>query len=453
MNGLRTSLAFCCLVIGAISQSLFSGSAVLAIKLSATALVMGGTTQILSIPPSSPEYIRDYVTNAYNNFISPTGMCVGGTEGCLPVAVYTPEQLGFLTGWNDLTLDESVAVGKANLNACIQGNACIVTLPPYTTTGPEQLTDTSFVVTGQSQSAIIASEEKSYLIAHPPADNAVSFVLLSNPNRPNGGFLERFVGAYIPVLGITFNGATVTNSPQPTPLMTSDFAQQYDGWCDFPTNPLNLIADLNALLGSAFLHGNYQDVTKPAQLQGLYQDTAYYLHSTPLLPLLTPMSLIPVIGVPLALTLDAPLRVLVETGYDRTINPGQPTPAQYLYFPNPITTLANLALAVPTGWDDAISYLTGNPITRPFGTAPQPVYGVGGPPVYAGAVDPYLPSPKPDAIPGATVVENSSHTRNNPSDKGIRDLRNTTPALSEKSARSTRGVRGLNRHRLSAQAT
>ena len=36
---------------------------------------------------------------------------------------------------------------------------------------------------------------------------------MSNPNRPNGGILERFVGAYIPILGVTFSGAMTTNSP------------------------------------------------------------------------------------------------------------------------------------------------------------------------------------------------------------------------------------------------
>lgn len=53
-------------------------------------------------------------------------------------------------------------------------------------------------------------------------------------------------------------------------------------------------------------------------------------------------------------------------------------------------TAKNLAVAIPTGWDDAISYVTGNPDCRPFHTeSPGTPYGVGGPPVYSGAVDPY----------------------------------------------------------------
>ena len=100
----------------------------------------------------------------------------------------------------------------------------------------------------------------------------------------------------------------------------------------------------------------------------------------------------------MAKALDAPLRVLVEAGYNRTINPGAPTPAQWLYVPNPLKTLADFAVAIPTGWDDAIAYATGDPSNRPFHTAPQGVYGVGGPPVDAGSVDPYGPTPPAQAV-------------------------------------------------------
>ena len=40
--------------------------------------------------------------------------------------------------------------------------------------------------------------------------------------------------------------------------------------------------------------------------------------------------------------LDPAVRLLVEAGYDRTISPGQPTPANFLYFPNPIALDENL---------------------------------------------------------------------------------------------------------------
>ena len=103
-------------------------------------------------------------------------------------------------------------------------------------------------------------------------------------------------------------------------------------------------------------------------MQGQYGDTTYYLIATPVLPLLMPIDKIPLIGHPLAVTLDPFFRVLVEAGYDRTINPGEPTTAKWLYIPNPISTLVNLVVAIPTGLDNGISAITGNPDNRPFGT-------------------------------------------------------------------------------------
>lgn len=377
-------------------------------RLSATALIMGGTGQPLIIPPDSTGSLRAFLDHTNKDFIAPSGLCVGGDPTCALVAVYTPEQLGPLTGLHDMTLDQSVAVGQANLDNCIRGIACTVTSSPYASTGSQVLTDSSFVVFGESQSANISTYEKAYLIAHPLTGSTVSFDLTANPNRPNGGLIERFVGAYIPFLGITFNGATQTNSPRPSPLTTVDVARQYDGWPDFPTNPFNLLADLNALLGATFLHASYRQIDAPPLLQGYYQDTTYYLEPTALLPLLMPLAQIPFVGIPLAKALDPPLRVLVEAGYDRTINPGQPTPAKYWYFPDPVKTIVNLAIAIPTGWDDAIAYATRNPANRPFGTAPQPTYGIGGPSVYTGAVDPYGPVSQSAASATSALKSNSA---------------------------------------------
>src|SRR4029079_1433493 len=84
---------------------------------------------------------------------------------------------------------------------------------------------------------------------------------------------------------------------------------------------------------------------------------------------------------------DAPTRVLVEAGYDRTISPGSPTQASILYFPNPAQTGMNFIVAIPTGMDDGAQEAAN---IRPFGTAPidqRSPYGVGGPPVNAGSFD------------------------------------------------------------------
>lgn len=91
-----------------------------------------------------------------------------------------------------------------------------------------------------------------------------------------------------------------------------------------------------------------------------------------------PLEQLPVIGLPLADTLDPTLQVLVEAGYNRAISPGQPTPWNLLYFPNPISFGEDLLVSIPTGLDNGIQDLFG---VRRFGTQRPGPYGVGGPPV------------------------------------------------------------------------
>ncbi len=371
------------------------------VGLTATALYMGGTGHTLTIPgPDPPSYIDRYVTWAYDRFVGPSELC---GPACTQAAIYTPAEFWPDTGWDSLRFDQSVALGLVNLEDCLRARPCAVTDPPFTSSAVRVLGEADFTVFGYSDSATIATIAKSNLIAHPPAGR-VSFVLLSSGNRPNGGILERFVGVHLPILGVTFNGATVTNSPQPTPLTTVDIAYQYDLISDFPTNPLNLLADLNALIAFPDLHPEFGGGTP--LLQGQYQDSTYYLIPTEILPLVRPLTVVPYLGPLLAAVLDPPLRVLVEAGYDRTINPGAPTPAKWLYLPNPISTTLNFLKAIPTGWDNGIAYATGDPTNRPFGTTPPGPYGVGGPPVDAGAVDPYGP-PTPLSTPALRVAANS----------------------------------------------
>ena len=369
------------------------------VTLTGSALYLGGTYHPLTVPEDTSQYIEGYVNWANYNYVTPSQLC----PGCASVAVYSPEQFWPGTGLRDLTYDASVAIGLDNLNNCLRGNPCTVTDPPYTSSVPRVLADSSYTVFGYSQSGAIASMQKSDLIAH-PVSGTVSFVFEANPNRPHGGILERFVGVHIPILDVTFNGATVTNSLRSTPLTTVDVAHQYDPIADFPTNPLRLLADLNSLLGFAYEHP--EGHSGAALLQGQYQDSTYYLIPTATLPMLLPLTVVPFLGPLLATTLDPPLRVLVETAYDRTINPGAPTPAKFLYFPNPIQTACDFLSAVPNGWDNGIAYLTSDPTNRPFHTTPAGPYGVGGPAVYTGAIEAYgPPTPMPDQVPAPGTAD------------------------------------------------
>ena len=72
-----------------------------------------------------------------------------------------------------------------------------------------------YLVEGYSQSAAIAVLEKTQLMdagQHPD----VTFLLLGDLNRPNGGLDERFDGLYAPGAGLAFNGAEPTDAGIPT---------------------------------------------------------------------------------------------------------------------------------------------------------------------------------------------------------------------------------------------
>ena len=104
---------------------------------------------------------------------------------------------------------------------------------------------------------------------------------LANPMRPNGGILSRGPeGLTIPILGVTFYGATPTNSCETGECNeTVDVAAQYDGLGgDAPVSITNLLAVANAGLGYYYLHGDLQNATfDDALYQGSHGDTDYYI--------------------------------------------------------------------------------------------------------------------------------------------------------------------------------
>ena len=191
----------------------------------------------------------------------------------------------------------------------------------------------SVAILGYSQSADISSLEmidlaNPLLNPHPPSANQLGFTLLGDQMNPNGGFFARFPGfggqpLSFPALGLTLYGATPSDTIYPTNIYTLE----YDGWADFPRYPINLISDLNAELGIAFVHGTYPSlnpsalppgydlVTLPTS-PGYNGVTNYYMITTPNgLPLLEPLRLIPGIGNPLADLLQPDLTTIVNLGY------------------------------------------------------------------------------------------------------------------------------------------
>lgn len=344
-----------------------------------TALIVPGTGT------SDPSVAHDFESNAYRNFIAP------GTPGCTdnacPGVVFVPVPYDAAL-WpvisskgphaSSAKWDVSVADGVAALAARTAqslGGAA----------GP-------VVVFGYSQGSTVAGAQKAALAGLSPADKArLSFVLIANPNRPDGGIIERPVRfGGIPVADVTFGPPTPTD----TGIATTDIAMQYDGISDFPAYPLNVLADANALLGTLLIHPSYlqpkgdgaggapkpgaaiygypdqdvyvaqQDCARyPAHCQR-HGDTTYVTIPNPegTLPLLYPLRAAGkqtgaiAVTEPAAALVEPALRVLIETGYDRA-DYAEPTP---LRFEQPLDPAATAALPVtlPAAIEEGIADAT-----------------------------------------------------------------------------------------------
>ena len=164
------------------------------------------------------------------------------------------------------------------------------------------------------------------------------------------------------MLDLTASGATPTN----TGITTIDTAFQYDPIADFPHYPLNLLADLNMLVGNS-IHSSYmtglnsyteaeliQAVNDPANRQ-TYQDTTYVTIPAKHLPLVVPLLAfgkatgLSAVTTPIADLVEPTLKVLVELGYDRSISYGQPARVGLLPKVNVSTLVTDLHAAVKEG--------------------------------------------------------------------------------------------------------
>jgi hypothetical protein len=181
-------------------------------------------------------------------------------------ALTTPEQFCPIicnSGEPSLGFGDSVNAGVTDLNNAILG--------------PLQ-SDNDVAVLGYSQSATVATVEMNDLINNPDGANLndLSVTLLGDPNSPIGGILDRFqfpdgVGEFsltpepqhVPFLDIPLN---LADTPTTGIGATDIYTGEYDGWADFPEDPSNLFADLNALIGIETVHPYYPDPTPGVNL-------------------------------------------------------------------------------------------------------------------------------------------------------------------------------------------
>jgi hypothetical protein len=298
-------------------------------------------------------------------------------------AAWPDEPWWKLSGLFDLTADQSIQAGVADLETAMAANG-----------------NDNLVIYGYSQGAVVATVEKQRLAEQYPAGTAapdIDFVLGGDFSVPNGGLYARFPGLYIPVLDWSFNGPEPTNTQFHTDVIT----RQYDGVADFPLYPLNVIADLNALLGFLYVH-TYPfddslpaDPTKSPAFQGTHGDTSYYFFENPDLPLFGPLR---TLGVPESLidVVEPFFRVIVELGYDRSIPPWEPTPARLIPPLDPVTVTTDLAAAIGEGINNALA-LFGSPLPL---RSPAPVT----------LAAPAIETAKADVSPLVTSTETPTQT-------------------------------------------
>ncbi len=263
----------------------------------------------LSVTPAFQSGVRALMAEV--GLVANDGWIVGGTGNPIPDSDYlnSVQQLYLPTGYNyvgletpeqfcpiicsgsqpDLGFGDSVSAGVGNLHDAVD----------------QELTNGDNVsVLGYSQSATVAGQWMNELIAdHQDNLGNLHVTLLGDPNSPIGGILDRFqfsdgVGQFsltpepqhVPFLDIPLG---LDATPTDGGIATDIYTGEYDGWADFPSDPSNLLADFNALLGIETVHPYYPDPTPGVNLDigpggvgaidlGSLGDDHFYAISAPL---------------------------------------------------------------------------------------------------------------------------------------------------------------------------
>jgi hypothetical protein len=406
------------------------------------AAVSRAANHALAVPGTgNPTPTPGFINAEVRNFITPTNPACGSTldgpsPSCTQTAVDYPASFWpvILFGLKQLTSptwNVSVSTGVNNLENELE---------------QAYFADPSghFYLTGYSQGATVVSYFKRNYPSDPvgqnlPPLNQVTMVLAANPNRPNGGLFMRpgiFGPLDIPILDATVG----IPAPTDTGIRTTDLAIQYDGVSDFPKYPLNVLAVLNALAGTLFIHPTYvfpntahpdghpygytldefsaavaaaqhaadAGACSAATNCQQFGDTTYITLPTTDLPLLAPLRYLgertglSFVTRPLADLVQPVLKVLIETGYDRT-SYGTPSPFGLLPLLNPVEVGVDLVEATAQGITDAVGDITG---TRPAGPPTQDPFATAASLLSGQDVDDQtVPAPKGVSDPPEAVFE------------------------------------------------
>jgi PE-PPE domain len=225
------------------------------------------------VPAADAQYLDNMYTHFYPDLTFYQATSTDPTNpGFFGPGVFTPEGLYPLTGAgvHQLVLNYPTAEnGFPALSSSVgQGMAIL-----ESSIAADQAAGDASTVFGYSQSSTVASYVMEQLDpSGKPQTGALDpqFLLVADPSNPNGGALERFAGfetlsghtvsepLSLPSLGFVFDSATPSDD-----YVTNIYTLEYDGFADFPRYPLNFLADLNAFLGIATLHGTYLNGFEP----------------------------------------------------------------------------------------------------------------------------------------------------------------------------------------------
>ena len=261
--------------------------------ISTISVTAANATVTLYVPPTGP----------HPQVSKPVADLSGHGPGITYFAT-TAQQIGYPASLYPFTgtmpLDPSVAAGVQALDAAIRAIA------------PGE----SIQIIGASQGDIVLTLEQRLLLANPPANNDITFVRIADPTSLTG-IAGRFAGLKLP-------GYTAVRMPD-TPYDTVIITRQYDGIADWPADSLNLVADLNALMGGLLQHDlrKYESVD-PATIPDRNITTTtnkygatittYLIENEGLLPLLVPLQKLGVDQRVLD-ALQGPLKSIVDAGY------------------------------------------------------------------------------------------------------------------------------------------
>lgn len=222
------------------------------------------------------------------------------------VTINYPRSLGLLT-LGGPGYDESVNIGKAEtieeIKKAQNGDPSVpVKLACY------------------SQGADVCTQVNDELRESGYDQSNVSYLLFGNVDNAEAGVKVRFPyvsekGVFIPIAGITFGNATPTSASD---AHITQLLYEYDFFARAPEYPLNLLTDLNAIVGGILEHGAYKlaDPYAPSNIvsttpDGRITNIMIPVNEVPLLTVARFLGMPPVV----ADVINPTLKAIIDTGY------------------------------------------------------------------------------------------------------------------------------------------